>query len=63
MWFWFGALVGYVANEILARTDPSFGKDYLATAGQAQEAAQWLVKSFNELLKQRQKEMRAERSS
>jgi hypothetical protein len=63
MWFWFGALVGYVAKEILVRTDPAFGKDYQATAARAQEIAKWLIKSFNKLLEQRQKEMRAERRS
>ncbi len=63
MWFWFGALVGYVAKEILVRTDPAFGKDYQATAARAQEIAKWLIKSFSKLLDQRQKEMRAERRS
>lgn len=51
MWFWLGALVGHVAEEILARTDPSFGNDYLAAAAQAREIGQWLVQRFNELLK------------
>ncbi len=60
MWFWFGALVGFLAKEELAKTDPSFGKDYMETATQAAEIKQWLVESFNKLLPERQAELRAE---
>jgi hypothetical protein len=63
MWFWFGALVSWVAREALGRTDPSFGKDYLATAAQAKVVTDWLVKSFNEHLGHRQEELRSEQSS
>ena len=51
MWFWLGAVVAHVAKDIWVHGDPSFGSDYLATAARAREIAQWLVKSFNELLK------------
>lgn len=60
VWFWFGALAGYVAKELLAQCDPSFGKEYLATAGRAAEIKASLAKGFNELLKKRQEELQAE---
>ena len=60
MWFWFGALVAWLAKEELAAQDPGFGADYLAAAADAKEVADWLVESFNQLLPERQKEMAAE---
>lgn len=57
MWFWFCALVGYVAREPLTRMDPEFGRDYLETAEQAKHIAEWLVESFNRLLEERHREM------
>ena len=58
MWFWFGAIVSFAAGEALSDRDPSFGRDYLATADRAREVADWLVASFNRLLEERQKEIR-----
>jgi hypothetical protein len=60
MWFWFAALVAHLARHPLHATDPAFGKDYLATARQAQKIAEWLVENLNRLLVERQREMRAD---
>lgn len=58
LWFWFGALVGYVAKEDLAKSDPLFGRDYLDAANRAKDVKKWLVESFNNLLGPRQASMR-----
>lgn len=50
LWFWFGALTGFMAARPLARTDPAFGQDYLATAKFAQEVNEWLVSEYNRLI-------------
>jgi hypothetical protein len=63
MWFWFGALVGYVAREELRQRDASFSKDYLVTAAQAETIAKWLVENFNRILELRQAEMKGEHPS
>ena len=60
MWFWFGALTAVVAREELAKTDPSFGREYLATATQAAEIKKWLGQSFDKLLQERQADPRAQ---
>lgn len=61
MWFWFGALAGYAAKEILVQSDPSFPNDYFPTAERAAQIKAWLNKGFNEVVKKRQSELRADR--
>lgn len=50
LWFWFGAVVGFMAVRPLARSDPTFGQDYLATAEVAQQVHAWLVSEYNRLI-------------
>lgn len=54
LWFWFGALVAYVAREPLASSDAVFGSHYLETARDAQEISRWLADNYNRLLEQDQ---------
>ena len=63
MWFWFVALTGFAAKEILVQSDPSFPNDYFPTAERAAEIKKWLNKVFNELLERRQSELQTERRS
>lgn len=52
LWFWLGALAGFVAKEALARSDPTFGADYMAASKDAQELKTAMVSEFNRLLEE-----------
>ena len=52
MWFWFAALVGYVARQVLQESDATWGDDYLIVAAEAHRVAEWLVGYYNTLLEQ-----------
>ncbi|MBU0753891.1 MAG: hypothetical protein KJ645_02040 [Planctomycetes bacterium] len=54
IWFWFTAAVSYYFRTVVAKVDPSFGKDYLKTAGEAKKVKAWLFESFNKLLEESQ---------
>ena len=56
LWFWFGAFISFIHLPVLAKTDPSFKKDYDAAAKMAQEVAPWLVEQYNRVLAQEQAE-------
>jgi len=60
MWFWFGSVVGFIAKEPLEESDPSFFKDYFATARKAAEIKKWLGESFNKLLEKEQASLRTD---
>jgi hypothetical protein len=57
MWFWFGAIVAWVAKETLSQADPSFGKEYLITAERAPGIKRSLSENFNRLLQEVQAEL------
>lgn len=56
MWFWFGALVSYVAREPLRKYDPGYGDAYLEVTERAKRVTEWLVEQFNDLLDELQRQ-------
>jgi hypothetical protein len=59
MWFWFGAVAGFIAKEALAQIDPTFGSDYLTTAEKASRLKKSLGESFQSLLAEYQEGRRS----
>lgn len=57
IWFWFGALVAFVAKSTLSESDPSFGKEYMMTAEKAPSIKRLLSENFNRLLQEYQVEL------
>lgn len=49
MWYWFGALSGFAAREVLTQVDPTFGADYRNTAERASQIKKFLAEGFSHL--------------
>lgn len=56
LWFWYVAFINFIFLKFHISIDPEFGKDYLATANNAQELSKELIENFNMLLRELKEE-------